>query len=366
MKFTCLQKDFKNALNLVNRAISGRSTLPVLNNVLIEVSKEKVKLSTTNLEVAITHWLEADVKSEGKLTVPVKLLSQYIALLNDEKVEVELLEGDTISLKSDSSNTKIKGISAEEFPLIPKLEGGQELSIDSATLQEAIRQTSFAAALDDTRPVLAGVYLWAQSNALILVATDSYRLAEKRLEVKSKEELKVIIPIKTIAELGRILGQYHEDLKIKVTSNQIMFEFANLQLISRLIDGQYPPYEQIIPSTSQSKLTVKTETLTQVLKRVNLFAEENGHSVKFKLKTGAGLEVVADTDQVGNETAVIKDAYLEGQELEIAFNALYLLEALANIGTEEVRLEFNTETSPGLVRPVGKTDYLHIVMPLKG
>lgn len=366
MKFTCSQKDFKNALNLVNRAISGRSTLPVLNNVLIEVSNEKVKLSTTNLEVAITHWLEAEVKSEGQLTVPVKLLSQYIALLTDEKVEVELLEGETLSFKSDNSHTKIKGISAEEFPLIPKLEKGKELKLSSASLQEAIRQTSFAAALDDTRPVLAGVYLSVAKNSLTLVATDSYRLAEKRLEVSSVDEIKVIIPSKTIAELGRIINQYHEDLLLKVDSNQIMFEFSNLQLISRLIDGQYPPYEQIIPQNSQSKLTVKTETLTQVLKRVNLFAEENGHSVKFKLKTGAGLEVVADTDQVGNETAFIKEAFLEGQELEIAFNAQYLLEALSNIGTDEVRLEFNTETSPGLIRPVGKTDYLHIVMPLKG
>ena len=159
MKFTCSQKDLKNALNLVNRAVSGRSTLPVLNNVLIEVGEGKIRLATTNLEVAIIHWIQGKIKSEGAVTVPVKLLAQYISLLNDGEIQVELLEGETLSLKSDSSDTKIKGINSDDFPSISQLEDGTQLEISSTDLQEAIKQVSFAAALDETRPVLAGVYL---------------------------------------------------------------------------------------------------------------------------------------------------------------------------------------------------------------
>ncbi|MDD4351372.1 MAG: DNA polymerase III subunit beta [Candidatus Gracilibacteria bacterium] len=364
MKFTCSQKDFKDALSLVNRAVSGRSTLPVLNNVLIEVKGGKIKLSTTNLEVAITHWLEGEIENEGSVTVPVKLISQYISLLNSEKVKIELLEGETLHLKSEGSDTKIKGISADEFPMIPQLDEGDEFTVATSVLYEAIKQVGFAAAMDEARPVLAGVYFTSQKDKLILVATDSYRLAEKKIEVKTGKEVKAVVPSKTMAELARVIPQYEENLNIKVSNNQIMFKFSNLQIISRLIDGQYPPYEQIIPSSAKLKLTINTELLSQVLKRVNLFAEEGGHNVKLKIKN-KGLEVVADTDQIGNEIASITDIKTEGDSLEIAFNAIYLLEALANMGSEEVKLEFNTETSPTLIRPVGKEDHLHIVMPLK-
>jgi len=364
MKATCEQSEFNKALQAVSRATSGKSTLPVLNNVLLVAENNKLFLSTTNLEIGIKYWMDAKIEEEGKVTVPVKLLSQYISLLQADTVKLSLLDEQTLHLEAKGSNTQIKGIKSEEFPLIPDVEENNKLVLSTKKLSEAIDQTVFASALDETRPVLAGIFFVVKEKELKVVATDSYRLAEKKLELKDKQgDMSVIVPSKTIMELGRIISKYDEEVTMRISKNQILFELSNISLVSRLIEGNFPPYEQIIPNELKTKVKIMKEELIQTVKRVSLFSQENASNIKVSIGQGK-LTIVAEADQVGNETAEIP-AEVNGDEIEIAFNANYVLSGLEAIKSEEILLEVNTETNPGILRAPDKADYLYVVMPLK-
>ncbi len=367
MKLFCSQKDLDYAINIVNKAISPNNTLPVLNNILIKAEGKKLYFSSTNLEIAISCVIDADVRSEGAITVPAKLISSYIALLSDEKVEIGATEGLNLSINSSTSSTKIKCISADEFPLIPKVEKGQEFSVKVDDLYEALTETVFAASLNTSRPVLSGILLYSCDKGIKLAATDSYRLAEKSLKTtkQPEEEVYCIVPAKTMIELAKIVSKAEgKEVKIHISKNQALFTVDGIELISRLIEGKFPDYEKIIPKEAKTKLEVSVEDLSLVLKRVSLFARENNNSVKLSATNDGKLLISSEETKVGEEKAEVF-VKIEGENNKISLNAQYLLDVLTYITDDKVLLIINDKASPAAIRPIKEDDYVYIIMPLK-
>jgi DNA polymerase-3 subunit beta len=367
MKLFCNQKDLEHALNIVDKAISPNNTLPVLNNILLKAEGKKLFLFSTNLEIAISCYINADVRGEGSITVPAKLLTNYISLLNSEKVELNMVEGVALSLTSASSSTKIKCISADEFPLIPKIEKSHEFTLKLDEFYEAINETVFAASLNTSRPVLSGVLMIVSGTEVKLVATDSYRLAEKKIQALKKvdEEVSCIIPAKTMIELGKIISKSEEkEVKVNISNNQILFTSDGIELISRLIEGKFPDYEKIIPKDTKSKMEVSVEDLSLVLKRVSLFARENNNSVKLSVTNDGKLVISSDETKVGEEKAelIVK---LEGENNKISLNSQYLLDVLTYINKDKIVFSMSDKVSPAVIRPAEGSDYVYIIMPLK-
>ncbi len=366
MRLTCSQKDLANALSITNKAVGANNTLPVLNNVLVKAEGKKLYFTTTDLEIAISYWIEADIKNEGEITIPSKLLTNYINYLKDEKVDISIEDGGSILVDTSDSKTKIKGISADEFPSIPTVEKEGVFELVAKDLVLAINQVAFAAALNTTRPILTGVYFNITKDSLKMAATDSYRLAEKTLKIKNTTgDMACIVPVKTILELGTILSLMKGDDKVEVvvSKNQIFFSIDKVKITSRLIEGQFPNYQQVIPSNSKTKAYLNTSELSLVLKRINLFAKENNNKILFKINKN-GVIITTDTTQYGVGEVEIKTK-VEGEDNEIALNSQFMLDVLSNMGSNEVIIELGEEVNPAIFRPSDKDGYIHIIMPLK-
>lgn len=365
MKLSCTQEKLNKALNTVNRIVSPRGTLPVLNNILIQTDKGRLKLAATDLEIGINTWIGAKVDKEGAITIPSRLISDYISTNNDETIELEQKDT-TLSLKSSRYDANIKGIEASEFPLIPEVKKEATIEISGNNLKETIDQVTFSAAIDETRPILTGVLLKAKDNQLKLVATDSYRLAEKtvHLEKKIAEEINVIIPQRTMHELSRIITSDEEKVEIRIGDNQIQFNFGDIQLVSRLLEGSFPDYEQIIPKKSETKTVLTVADFANSIKMASYFARESANNIKLKITAGQNMEVSAVSPQIGDNLSSV-EAKITGKSVEIAFNAKFVLDVLSVIGCKEVVLETIDKTSPGVIRPVKEKDYLYLIMPLR-
>ncbi len=367
MKIVCQQKDFLEALNIVGRAITPNTTLPVLNNIYIKAEGKNLFFAATNLEIAIRYVISCDVRNEGSITVPAKLLINYISLLPDEKLEISTEESLQFVIKSKTSQTKIKGVHADEFPTIPETEKGVHLQIPAQDLQFALEQVVFAAAQNTSRPVLAGVFFSLEKDRLKLVTTDSYRLAERQIQLpKSLEEkLQCIVPAKTASELGKLAHRAHGgNVEVEISKNQVLFKIGDIELVSRLIDGKFPEYERIIPKESKTKIEALNDALSQVVKRVSLFARENNNSVKMTATNDGKLSVATDETKVGEEKADI-DIVMQGENSKVALNAQYLLDVLGVLHDDKLFIEFNDKASPIVVKPCKNTQYVYIIMPLK-
>lgn len=366
MRLTCSQKDLLRALTTTNKAVDVNNTLPVLNNVLLKAEGKKLYFTSTNLEIAITYNIETSVKNEGAITIPSKLFTSYINYLKEEKVEV-IVEGGDIQIKTSDSKTRIKGIPATEFPPIPMVEKEGGMTVKVKDLNKAIKQVVFAAALNTTRPILSGVYFSAEKNELKMVSTDSYRLSEKILPISQVSgSVNCIVPAKTILELGAILDGVEEedDITIVISKNQIMFVVGAVELISRLIEGQFPNYEQIIPKAFKTKVEFEVGALSLILKRINIFAKENNNKIILKVTDGKVL-ITTESTQYG-EGEITLDTPIEGQNNEIALNSQFLLDALANIGGNKITMEIGeNRVAPVMLQPKEGKGYTHIIMPLK-
>lgn len=367
MRLTCLQKDLQFALGIVSCAVSPSNTLPVLNNILLKAANKKLFFSATNLEIAVHYSILADIKNEGSITIPAKLITSYASLLEDKDIEMKVEEGMTLHIKSKSSQTKIKGISPDEFPLIPKVEKESSFQITAKDLSQAINTTVFSAATSTTRPILSGVYLYAEKDTLKMVATDSFRLAEKKTKLPKKIEKTVecIVPVRTLLELGRILAtKYEKELvDIHISKNQILFSLDGIELTSRLIEGKFPDYEKIIPRATRTKIETDATHLTLATKRVSLFARENNNNIKLTATNDGRLQIATDETSVGEEKAEV-DIKMSGENNKVALNSQYLLDVLSHL-KENISIEMDEKLTPVVVRPTKKEDYLYIIMPLK-
>lgn len=372
MKLTCSPEALNHALQVVSRAVSPRTTLPILNNVLLETSPEGLKLTATNLEIGIVNHVKAKIAAEGSVTLPAKILTEFVAQLHDDELDMELdTATQTLTVKCGPyHDVKIKGIGANEFPPLPAREEGLKLVIAQADLLPAIEQTVVAASSDDGRPVLTGVLTQLDGENLTLAATDGHRLAVKVIKATSEGEVgedganSVIIPARALTELSRVLkGDGTVEMWLGRSRNHVFFTVPGVEVMSRLIEGTYPNYSQVIPEQSNTTITVSTKDLHERTKGVSIFARDSANVVRIKTEAGE-IAISANTSEVGSSEASVS-AEIEGADIQIAFNSRYLLDVLALIGSDKVAMGFNGPLSPGVVKPAGKDDYTYVIMPVR-
>jgi DNA polymerase-3 subunit beta len=370
MKLTCSPDALGQALTVVSRAVSPRTTLPILNNVLLETSPEGLKLTGTNLEIGIVDRVDAEVTSEGAITLPAKLLTEFVAQLRDSEMELDVETAtQTLTVRSGAySDTKIKGIDAAEFPALPAREEGIKVVLDQAELVKAIEQTVVAASADEGRPVLTGVLTQLDGKTLTLAATDGHRLAVRTTTVKSVEGAtgpeSVIIPARALQELSRVLkGEGTVEMTLSPSKNHVFFSLPRIELMSRLIEGTYPNYSQVVPEQSNTTITMTTKELHDRARGVSIFARDSANVVRIKTEADA-ISISANTSEVGSSEATVK-AEIDGADIQIAFNSRYLLDVLALLGSEKVTMGFNGPLSPGVIKPAGKDDYTYVIMPVR-
>ena len=368
MRLTCRPNTLGQALQTVSRAISTRTTLPILNNILLETTSDGLSLTATNLEIGIRTVVAAEVADDGSTTAPARLLTDFVGSLPDESLEMELDEGtQTLSLRCGRFDTHVKCIEADEFPPGPRPDDGDRLTIPLDGLLKAVDQTQMAASTDEARPVLTGELLHIQGPRLLLVATDGHRLAERRLTANAAEDLdaRLIVPARALVELPRAFRGGSGEVEVLVSSgrNQVFFRAGSSEVNSRLIDGTYPNYSQVIPNKSSTIVTVSTPALTQTVRSVALFARDSANVIRLRAQTGS-LVLSATTNEVGDSRAEL-EAEVDGPEIQIAFNARYVLDALAVIDCDKVELRFDGPLSPGLISQPASQDYLYVIMPVR-
>jgi DNA polymerase III subunit beta len=375
VKITCKQQDLSHGLSVVSHAVSSRSTLPILANILLSTDHGRLKLSATNLEIGINCWVDAQVQEEGSITIPAKLVTDYVNSLPQGMVDIAVPEeGNVINIKGGRSNTNIKGMDASEFPLIPSAEGGEPpIQLDAATLKEMINEVAFAAADDESRPVFTGVLVQVSNEKITFAAADAFRLAVRVAPLPGDTETRsdILIPAKTLTELGRILPA-EGPVQMIVTPNraQVLFHTEQIDLVSRLIEGTFPNFRQIIPKEYTTRAVIETKEFAADVKRAALFARDSSNITRVKVAPGAndGLEpgtvtIEATAEDLGDNVSTL-NAAVDGPEQQIIFNVKYLAEVLGVIGSQEVALEVNASTKPGVIRPVGSTDYTYVIMPM--
>jgi len=375
MKITCKQQDLSRGLSIVGHAVSSRSTLPILANILLSTDHGRLKLSTTNLEIGINCWIDAEVHGEGMTTVPAKTFTDLVSSLRQGQVDLFVPEdAHTITMKSQGINANIKGMDPSEYPLIPSAEGGEPpIVLDATQLKEMISQVTIAAAVDDSRPVFTGVHVEATNEKLTFAAADAFRLAVRTTELPGQEAPhdNILIPARTLTELARILPS-EGAVQMIVTPNrsQVLFHTENVDLVSRLIEGTFPNFRTIIPKDYATRAVVETKEFASAVKTVTPFARDSSNIARVKIAGGAGdgiepgtLTIEATAEDIGNTVSTI-NAAINGPEQEIIFNVKYLSEVLAVLDTPEVALEVTSAQRPGVIRPVTGADYTYVIMPM--
>lgn len=374
MKISCTQENLNQGLVITSHIATKNSNLPILSNILIKTENKVLTLSATNLEIGITTQIRSKIEQEGEFSVDAKLFTDYIFLLPKERIDLEL-EGDNLKIKCQKQKTKIKGQFSSEFPLIPKIKKDNIYLVAIKNFKEAISEVIFATSTSETRPEISGVFMSFNSQELILVATDSYRLAEKKIKIienKNKKDNKIIVPIKTLQEISRILGVFKEDLSLEnlenieiyTTSNQIMFSYNGVDLISRLIEGQYPDYIQIIPTNFKTQIKTNTTELIKAVKTSSLFTKSGIYDIKLEFKSNNEIIITSSSAQTGENISQI-EAEIKGEENNIILNYRYLLDGLQNLNSEKVTIELNDGNNPCVLKPDGRDDYVYIIMPIK-
>jgi len=366
MKAKILKSNFAKALTQVSKIVGNRTTLPVLNNILISFENGKIVFSATDLEIGITTQIIGKVVEEGKITLPARILNDFVNNNRDESIEITI-ENLTALLKSDHFEAKIMGISDDEFPSIPVPTKECLVKITKKDLFDALKKVSIASATDETRPVLAGVYFQFLGGELVLAATDSYRLAEKKIKLESNvKDILAIVPNRTITEVLRLLSSIDdkEMVSIYLDENQISFKLMETFVISRLIEGSFPDYNQIVPSEFKTSFKAKLSDISSAVKMASLFAKDSANN-NIKVKIEEKKVVIFSVDTQSGSAKSDLSAEVTGDKLEIAFNARYVTDAINVISDQEVVFKFNQSSSPGLIQSQKDKNYTYIIMPLK-
>ena len=364
-----MQENLARGLSVVSRAVSNRSTLPVLANVLLKTEDAGLKLTATNLEIGITYWVPGKIETDGATTVPAKLLTDLVnSLPSGDRVDLALQPADTLHLRCGRFETHIKGIDAEEFPAIGAAGERPTTRIAQNVLRRALAETAFAAASDEARPILTGVLARFQGDQLTLAAADNYRIAVKTIPILDPvEETSVVIPARALNELARILADVDDPIEVVLAAgkNQVLFHLDGIDLVSRLIDGQFPNYQQVMPATHATRAVLDREELLRAVRPAALIAHESANIVKLQISGDGepGITVSANAE-VGDHVGQV-EAAVEGDGTTIAFNARYLADVLTNVNAEQFALELNGPLSPGVFKPVGDERYVHVVMPVR-
>lgn len=362
MKVTVTQENLNKALGVVSRVASNKTSLPVLNNILLRTESNRLLLAATNLEVAITEYIGARVTSEGAITIPARLLSEFIANLPKGNVDLKV-DGTKLHITSDKYVSTINGMAADEFPALPQIESAHTLTIGTNLLKTAISQTVLTASSDDTRPVLTGVLCHVHEGNLYFAATDGYRLSERRL-VPSKEDIRALIPASTLADVSRVIPEDCDEVVILIDESQVRFRMNDIEVTSRLIEGNFPDYRQLIPKETEIHAELSRTEFTRVTKIASLFARESGGSVTVTTDAEKQLlSIHSIASQLGENTS---EASAEvDQEGSVTLNSRYLIEALGCFDQEKIKFGFSGKLAPCVLSDVDGGDYQHIVMPLR-
>jgi DNA polymerase-3 subunit beta len=372
MKASVTQQQLAHGLSLVSRAVSPRSTLPVLANVLVATDEGRLRISATNLELGISCWIGAQIAEDGAITVPARTFADLISTLPNDNVQLDLnTRTQTLTVRCGASVTDIKGIDAQEFPPIPVPDLEEGIDLNVADFKEMIQQVAFAASSDEARPLLQGVYLTVAGDEVTLAATDGFRISVRRdtLPNPISQPMKAIIPARALSELARVAGDGEESVKMVIPSGrgQVLFHMKNAELVSQLIDGNFPDYRAIVPRSFKSSTVVSTSAFLKACKQAEIIAREGNYVVRLNIQPGGDqpgqVEISAQTEETGSSEIAV-DATVDGAAVLIAFNVRFLREALEVIKTPSVALETNANNTPGMLRPVGDQNFQHVIMPM--
>jgi len=371
MKVVLTRADLLKGISTVQSAVAAKNTMPILANVLLEARDKKLEFVATDLDMGIRCSVQAEVVEKGSITINAKKLSDIVRELPEASVDLEIDDNHKMILICQKSNFKVHGLPKDDFPILPEVKKDKVFKVKGSLLQEMTRKTIFAVSTDETRYVLNGVFFQVEGGKLRMVATDGHRLAfiQKKLEGKSDEKCSVIIPTKTLNELSKAIsdvGKGKEDeviVEIMATDNQIKFVVEGVEIISRLIEGQFPNYEQVIPKESDKKVEASTSELASATRRVAILTSEKSNSIRYQIKPGK-LSISSKTPDMG-EAKEDMDVNYKGEEISIAYNAKYVLDVLKNVVTDTVSIELTQPLSPGVLRPKGDADYLCVIMPMR-
>ncbi|MBI4056859.1 MAG: DNA polymerase III subunit beta [Elusimicrobia bacterium] len=368
MKIHCTKEDLSKGVQTIQSALSNRTTLPILLNFLMETEQAKLKVVSTNLEMGVKHYIHAQVESDGSVTIPAKKFADILHTLPEgQEVELSVDTSGKVHLKCGKARFWIIGTPKSEYPVLPEFNKTGAFQLSSKLLTEMVRKTIYAASTDETRYVLNGVLWVASKGTLEMVATDGRRLAcVRRQGIPEGKEFKVIVPIKILQEFLRLQSLAEVDTEEKVlvgiSENQIAFQVKQTTFLSRLIEGNFPNYEQVIPSRKDIQITISTPDLLGITRRASLCSMDRGGSVKYGLKKGI-LHVSASSQSLEFEDEV--EISYKGEDFQVAFNPLFILDALKNIEADAVTLGFTTPINPAVLEPKGDPDYRYVVMPMR-
>jgi DNA polymerase III subunit beta len=367
MRLSCLQENLSKGLGIAGRAVPSRTTMPILGNVLLATDHGQLKLAATNMELSIVHWVGARVETEGEVTVPARNFIDLMNTLPPDQVNLTLEESTlTLELSCGSVQASFRGISADEFPLVPEPDGDSNFAVEAAELNAGLEQVTFAASTDESHPVLTGVLAEFEGQTMTLAAADGFRLSLREIQLIDAvpSAFNVIIPARALQELMRITSGLEEPVKIATTRphNQVLFQMPGTVLNSQLIDGSFPDVRRIIPASSKTRVVIGREEILQACKRAAIFARDVANIITLRIDEGE-LTVAADSSESGQGSTRLV-ASVEGPGLEIAFNVRFLIDVFSALETPQVALELNSPTNPGVVRAVGDDAFIHVVMPM--
>ena len=373
MDFSCNKKDLQAGVAAVDKIVTTRSTLPIIGYVLFEANKQCLKVSANNLEIGIELGVKASVNKEGAILVPAKTLSGIVSKLPDTKVYFKLTEKGTIKISFDQSNFNVHTLPPDEFPVLPKVKNGKSFIINSKKFIEMVRYTIFSVSASEDKYVLTGVLMEFGKKGVgvdnfRMVSTDGYRLAKRGEKIQLNDDIKgsVIVPAKTLQEISRIidLEKGEEELEITFSSEQISFKFKDVYLVSRLIQGQFPDYKQVLPQKTSTSITIKTKTLLESAERAAVIASGSANIVRFEAK-GGRVHLFASTPDVGTVDEVLEVEIVGEAKTQVAFNIRLIIDVLKVISTENTIIEICENLGPGVLREDKGVDYTYIVMPIR-
>lgn len=349
------------SINIVQKAVPSKTTLPILEGILFIAKNGKLILTSTDLELGIETSINVDVLEPGSLVISSNTIGDIVRKLPDSDIEIETKDN-FIVIKSEGSEFEILGLSQEEFPQLPSIDKENGFTIPGSVLKEMIRQTIFAVSNDEIRPILTGALLEIIDDKITMVALDGYRMAVKTNNILNDVSIKAVIPGKTLSEIGKILDDKDEAVNIFISKNQILFQTGETTIISRLLEGEFINYQQLIPNEHKIKIKIETEKLLEACDRAALFAKDSNNTIRFEIFDDImNIRSNSEKGNVHEELKIVKS----GNDLEIAFNPRYFIEALKVINNEEIEIEFTTSVSPSIIRPTDDSGFLYLVLPVR-
>lgn len=372
MKVSISQQQLAHGLSVVSRAVSPRSTLPVLANILVATDEGRLRLAATNLELGISCWIGAQIKEEGAITVPARIFGDLVNALPNDTINLVLNERtQTLTVQCGTSNTDIKGIDAQEFPPMPVPDLDTSIELNVSNFKDMIQQVAFAASTDESRPVLQGVFLQVNENEISMAATDGFRISVRKAQISSpvSQPMSAIIPARALSELSRIASDGDQTIRMVITPGrgQVLFHLDEAELVSQLIEGNFPDYKAIIPRSFKTSTTLSTDKFLKACKQTEIIAREGNNVIRLSIRAEGEepgmVEISAQSEETGSSEVMV-DANVDGPALVIAFNVKFLREMLDVVKSPSVVLETNANNTPGLLKAIGNEDFLHVIMPM--